>query len=244
MLKNCLLTLALCALVSSCSAPGLRETVPAARVSGFNKIVVVSAIGDRTTYHRQGLVKGDVNPLQFPDAEIDLVVAKRASAVIAQRLGLEVAPYLESNKALFSLYNGRAAPGNAGLEFSQVRSELLRISEQAGADTIVLIFKGVTPLPGGMGGPGYWVQGAAVSNMRGHPCALVPNAMIAIVPRSDLRPIASNSIPTSRAVLPPDICDGMFLDPSADQVNLIRATLLRLVDERAIRSGFESLMAP
>jgi hypothetical protein len=241
-LKNVFLTLTLCALASSCSAPGLRETIEASRVSSFKKVIVVAAIGDRAAYYHQGLVKGDVNPLQFPDAEIDRVVAKRASAIVSQRLGVEVVPYVESNKALFALYNGRAAPGNAGLEFTQIRSDLLRIAEQAGADAIVLIFKGVTPLPGGVGG--YWVQGSAVSNMRGNPCTLIPNAMISIVPVSDLKPIASNSIPAARALLPASVCDGMLLNPSVDQVSLIRAMMLRLLDERAIRAGFESLLAP
>lgn len=233
-------------LLSSCAAPGLEERLTPDQTQEIKKVVVVSAIGDKVTYYRQGVFKGDVNDLVFPDSRVDDEIANRVSVVVARRLGVESKPYGRgSNKSLFSLYNNMVAPGNAGLEFSNIAAELSRIRSESGADTIILIFKGVIPLPGGMGGPGFWVKGAAVSDMRGNPCTLAPNLMISILPRNQSRPVASGRLPVQNHFLrlPEEVCAGKLVDPPREQAELIARAMSALISENSIDTALKALLA-
>ena len=236
--------------LGGCTTPGLYATLPQSKLTELRKVVVISVLGDKIGYHRQGLISGDRAETNIAAWGLDEAVVDQSSRAIANALGVQVVAQAKGTESFFLLYNGRAAPGNSGLEFERVKPELRRIIASSGADTAVLIFKGIQGLPGGHR---YWVQGSSVSRMHGY-CALFPVIMIGILDLQTMEPVAANYLapagPKNQiqlpapAPLPEELCERQLQNLSAPQNALLKAAFLSFFSNGNVHASIKRLIAP
>jgi hypothetical protein len=237
---------------AGCSTPGLYATIPKQQLTAAKKLVVVPIVGDKIGYRRQGFVKNDINDLPIEEWNVNKTLGEQLQAALKNTYQLENVLYLSKpSDGLELLYNGNAAPGNTGLEFARIRPALRQIFESTGADTAVILFKGVTGIYG-VGGRPYWVQGTVVSNGIGR-CEIYPNMMLGIVDKKSLETVAANYVGPSdyqvaaRAglfMLPEEICESQLVGLSGSQTETIKKTFFRIFNERIFTEGISRLLAP
>jgi hypothetical protein len=215
-------------LLTACSTPGLYETVPTSKLTGIRKIVVISMVGDKVAYQRQGWFTTTYVPLNVSSWRVDDTIATRTSFVIEKLLKIPSVPHLSNAKdQLQNLYIEHPYRLDNATDFDRVNGELRRIVRESEADTAVVVFKGGGTLPGTRD---YLIQGPTVSNQHGC-CSFFPVTFIALLDKDSLQPIATNIVrtmppegnaPRGPGPLPEDLCEAQLQDLSEVQVTTFK----------------------
>lgn len=243
----------LLAVLSGCATPGLYETVNPTEFAKIKRVVVLSAVGDKVTYHRQGFLSNEKYSLDISSWAIDETVAKNLATVLADLYGMEAVPRTPRKPdSLFSLYTGVITYGGGGnVDFARVSQMVGSLMVQERADAAIMVFHGGRGLAGAHR---YWVSEPAVSGPQGH-CWVAPSPMIALIDKESLRPIATQFVSReflgtarSRRGLPPEtplplsLCERKLQNLRQEELDELRRVLMQYFDMPSLAGGARSLV--
>jgi hypothetical protein len=181
--------------LTGCETPALNNAIPIVELQKAKRVLVVSEIGSRIDFERQGMLKGDQWQLELAIPGID----ERAANAFARRLRIDytintiplarsAAPELSSIYPQF--------PPSSEPDLSRAALQLHRLLKENDAEYAVIVFRGWGDLPGAAGN--YYVRNPAISNMTGR-CLFFPFLMLGVVSAS-----SSGALSVIRLPAPPE----------------------------------------
>ena len=245
-----IVTLILSIVLASCGTTFNGVTLSEARLKQTKRIAVIALTGDTVTYQRQGFVKGEFRAMDVPSWDLDNLHASRFANEMTASLGVQAVAYRGPRHETLkrSIYAANPALRRDRFDWKAAEQDLRAVAIETDADLIALVLRegfndelATTQFP---------VAGFGFTGGRGS-CAAFANLTVMIVDASRIEPIAGanvfkrssdGKILSGRRGLPLELCENEATDLSPTQVEILRRTLLTIVDPNTIQQTTKRLL--
>lgn len=250
MIFRAAVTLILSLVLSGCGTTFNGVTLSEARLKQTKRVVVVALAGDTITYQRQGLVKGEFRSIDVPSWDLDNLYANRFATELTTSLGVQAVAYRGPRHDTLkrSIYAANPALRRDRFDWKAAELDLRAVAVETDADLIALVLRegfndelAMTQFP---------VAGFGFTGGQGV-CAAFANLTVMIVDTARIEPIAGanvfkrdsdGKILSGRRGLPLELCENEATDLSPQQVEILRRTLLTIVDPNTIQQTTKRLL--
>lgn len=237
-------------ILSGCGTTFNGVTLSEDQLKRTKRIVVIALAGDTVTYQRQGFVKGEFRAMDVPSWELDSLYANRFANEMTASLGVQAVAYRGSKHDTLtrSIYATNPVLRRDRFDWNAAKQDLRAIAVEADADLIALVLR--EGFHDELATTQFLVAGFGFSGGRGS-CAAFANLTVMIVDSSRIEPIAGanvfkrgadGKILSRRRSLPLEMCENEARDLSPEQAEVLRRTLLTIVDPSTIQQTTKRLL--